>query len=312
MSKRALVTGCAGFIGSHLSEFLLNTGWEVIGIDCFINNYERSMKERNLYSLISCPRFVFIRGDLMQVPLEFYLRDIDTVFHQASLPGVRNSWGEQFDAYVTNNILVTQRLLEIIKDYDINKFIYASSSSVYGNTSTLPMREIHLPKPFSPYGVTKMAAENLCNLYYENYGVPVVLLRYFTVYGPRQRPDMAIYKFINAISTGKPIKIYGDGSQKRDFTYIGDIVQANILAADSSVAGEVLNVGSGCPTRLMDLIRILERITGEKAQLEFVCDQKGDVRDTFADISKINQMLGFKPSYGLEQGLINQVKHMCR
>ncbi|MBA1336623.1 MAG: UDP-glucose 4-epimerase [Firmicutes bacterium] len=309
MPKTAIVTGCAGFIGSHLCEALVDKGWQVTGIDCFLDNYSRGIKEKNLSSLLDCPDFVLVGEDLTKVRLEPYLREADTIFHLASQPGVRGSWGKRFDTYIANNVLATQRLLEAAKGCDIKKFVYASSSSVYGNNNILPMSEHHLPKPFSPYGVTKMAAENLCHLYHENYNVPVISLRYFTVYGPRQRPDMAISNFISSIASGRPITIYGDGNQKRDFTYVDDIVQANILAAGSTVAGEVFNVGRGQPVRLIEVINMIERILGEKACLEFISVQRGDVKDTFADITKINRMLGFNPSVELEAGLASQIEY---
>ena len=309
MSKKAFVTGCSGFIGSHLSEALVNLGWEVIGVDCFNDNYSRKIKEANMKFLLSQPRFIFLQDDLMDIQLDSYLKDIDYVFHQAGQPGVRGSWGSQFDNYVSNNILVTQRLLESAKKYNIKKFVYASSSSVYGNTKRFPTSELVLPKPFSPYGLTKLAAENLCGLYYENYGVPVVSLRYFTVFGPRQRPDMAISRFINLINEGRSLDIFGDGKQKRDFTYVEDIVRANIFAANSKVEGEVFNVGSGNPVELIEVINSLEKKIGKKAKLNYISNQRGDVRDTSADSSKIEEMLGFKPSVDLEVGLAKQVEY---
>ena len=310
MSKKAFVTGCSGFIGSHLSEALVDLGWEVIGVDCFNDNYSRNIKEANMKFLLLQPSFRFISDDLMNIQLNSYLEDIDFIFHQAGQPGVRGSWGSQFDTYVTNNILVTQRLLESAKKHNIKKFVYASSSSVYGNTKKFPTSELHLPKPFSPYGLTKLAAENLCGLYYENYGVPVVSLRYFTVFGPRQRPDMAISQFINLINEGDTLDIYGDGKQKRDFTYVEDIVRANILAANSKVEGEVFNVGSGNPVELIEVINSLEKKIGKKAKLNYINKQKGDVRDTYADSSKIEEMLGFRPLVDLETGLEKQVEYM--
>jgi len=309
MSKKAVVTGCAGFIGSHLCEALAANGWHVTGIDCFLDNYDRSIKEKNLSRLRRCPDFVLVREDLLRARLEPCLGEADVVFHLAGQPGVRGSWGKHFDSYMENNVLATQRLLEAAKDCSIKKFVYASSSSVYGSNSTLPMGEHQLPKPFSPYGVTKLAAENLCSLYHENYNVPVIALRYFTVYGPRQRPDMAISNFIRSIAAGKAISVFGDGSQKRDFTHVDDIVRVNLLAAESELDGEVFNVGMGQPARLIDVINEIERMMGKKACLEFTGAQRGDVKDTFADISKIKRMLGFSPSVGLEEGLASQIEY---
>lgn len=309
MQKTAVVTGCAGFIGSRLCEALVEKGWQVTGIDCLLDNYSKSIKEKNLSPLLHYPNFVLVREDLVKAPLEPYLREADTIFHLASQPGVRGSWGKRFDTYVANNVLATQRLLEAAKDFNIKKFVYASSSSVYGNNNIMPMVEHHLPKPFSPYGVTKMAAENLCNLYHENYNVPVISLRYFTVYGPRRRPDMAISNFIASIASGSSINVYGDGNQKRDFTHVDDIVRANMLAAGSAVTGEVFNVGNGKPVRLIEVIKMIERMLGKKACLEFISVQRGDVKDTFADISKANKMLDYSPTVELEAGLAGQIEY---
>lgn len=310
MDKKALVTGCAGFIGSHLCDHLMDRGWKVLGIDCFTDYYDKGIKEKNLVGLRKYSDFIFKEEDIMQAPLADYLQDVDFVFHQAGQPGVRGSWGKEFDQYVTNNILATQRLLETVKDYPIKKFIYASSSSVYGSTNHLPMKEIQLPKPFSPYGVSKLAAEHLCGLYHDNYGVPVISLRYFTVYGPRQRPEMAISSFIQQILQGVPIKIYGDGKQRRDFTYIHDIIEANLLAAQSSAEGEVLNIGSGTPIALIEVISILESIIGKKARIQYVHKEKGDVQDTYADIGRAKEILGFRPSVHMQEGLLHQVQYM--
>lgn len=307
MRKKALVTGSAGFIGSHLCEALVRLGWEITGVDCFTDYYEKVLKEKNLANLRLKPNFTFVEKDLTKDSLITELKDVDFVFHQAGQPGVRGSWGAKFNQYLQNNILATQYLLEVIKDYDIKKFIFASSSSIYGNTACLPMKESQIPQPYSPYGVSKLAAEQLCLLYHENYRVPTIALRYFTVYGPRQRPEMAISSFIKTILEGKPISIYGDGNQRRDFTYVEDIIQANLLAAESSLTGEVFNVGGGKPEKLIDVVRILEQILNKKVLLSFSTKRKGDVRDTFADISKIQENLGFIPSYALEEGLVKQV-----
>ena len=307
MRKKALVTGSAGFIGSHLCRALVSLGWEVIGIDGFIDNYPRKLKEENLTVLRTKPNFVFSEKDLITAQLKTHLDGVDFVFHQAGQPGVRESWGDKFSQYLQNNILTTQYLLEAVKDYAIKKFIYASSSSIYGNTTDLPMKESQLPTPFSPYGVSKLAAEQLCRLYYENYQVPTIVLRYFTVYGPRQRPEMAISSFIQSILRDRPISLYGDGNQRRDFTYVDDIIKANLLAAESSLLGEVFNVGSGKPEKLIDLVRTLETILNKKILINFSTKQKGDVGETYADISKIQEKLGFIPSYALEEGLVKQI-----
>jgi len=236
---KALVTGCAGFIGSHLTERLLREGYEVIGIDCFTDYYAREIKERNTENALNQKNFKLIEEDILEMDK---FPEVDYVFHEAAQAGVRASWGKSFKIYTRNNIETTQKLLEFYKDLNIKKFVYASSSSVYGDAE-LPMKEDSLLKPVSPYGVTKLAAENLCYLYWKNYNVPTVSVRYFTVYGPRQRPDMAIHKFVKAIFNGDEITVFGDGTQTRDFTYVDDAVEATILAAESNSIGEVYNIG---------------------------------------------------------------------
>jgi nucleoside-diphosphate-sugar epimerase len=227
---------------------------------------------------------------------------VDYVFHEAAQAGVRASWGKSFEIYTRNNIEATQKLLEFYKDNRIKKFVFASSSSVYGDAE-LPMRENSMLKPVSPYGVTKLAAENLCYLYWKNYGVPTVSLRYFTVYGPRQRPDMAIHKFVKAILNDEKITVFGDGTQTRDFTFIDDVVEANILVAKSEIEGEVFNVGGGSRISVTDLIKLLEETTGEKARIKHIEKQKGDVRDTLADTGKISNELNWEPEIKVEEGL---------
>jgi UDP-glucose 4-epimerase len=252
LNETALVTGVAGFIGSHLAEELLHRGYSVVGIDCFTDYYPREIKETNLANLMVNENFKFIKADLLDV--NFKDLNVDYIFHMAAQPGVRASWGKSFQVYVKDNILVTQKLLEDFLDSEIKKFVFASSSSVYGDVAELPIREDALPKPISPYGVTKLAAENLCHLYWKNYGIPIVSLRYFTVYGPRQRPDMAIHKFVKAMLEDKEIVIYGDGNQTRDFTYISDAVEGTILAAKSNLEGEVFNIGGGSRTSVNQII----------------------------------------------------------
>lgn len=297
---KALVTGCAGFIGSHLTERLLNEGYEVIGIDCFTDYYPRNIKENNLHTALEQENFEFIGKDLLS--LDNY-PDVDYVFHQAAQAGVRASWGKYFDTYLENNIKLTQKLLEHYKNCSITKFVYASSSSVYGDVEKLPMNEKSLLNPVSPYGVTKLAAENLCSLYYKNYGVPTVSLRYFTVYGPKQRPDMAIFKFVSNILNDKEINVYGDGSQTRDFTYVEDAVQANFLAATSEIVGEVFNIGGGNRITVNDLIKEIENITGKRAKVNYIKKQKGDVEDTWAEVNKARKLLNWNAKTKITEGL---------
>lgn len=300
---KTLVTGCAGFIGSHLTEYLLKDGHDVVGIDCFTDYYAKDLKERNLSTALQHQNFTFLNkniSDLHEFP------DVDIVFHQAAQAGVRSSWGKDFSLYSRNNIEATQRLLEWYKDKSLKKFVYASSSSVYGDVS-LPMHEEMRLQPVSPYGVSKLAAEHLCYLYWKNFQIPTISLRYFTVYGPRQRPDMGINKFVYSVFEGKEIVIFGDGTQTRDFTYIDDVVNANILAAMSDVSGEVFNIGGGNRINVNDLISVIENATGKKAILKYTHQQKGDVVDTLADNSKAKRMLGWESHIDIGDGISHYV-----
>ena len=300
---KTLVTGCAGFIGSHLVDKLLEQGYEVIGVDCFTDYYPREIKEANTSNALNHNNFKFIEEDILEMDK---FPDVDYVFHLAAQAGVRASWGKSFEIYTKNNIEATQKLLEFYKDRNIKKFVYASSSSVYGDAE-LPMRENSMLKPVSPYGVTKLAGENLCYLYWKNYGVPTVSLRYFTVYGPRQRPDMAIHKFVRAIINEEEIAVFGDGTQTRDFTYVDDAVEVNILAAHNDVAGEVFNVGGGSRISVNGLIEIIEEKVGKEAKIKYIENQKGDVSDTLADVNKARAMLNWRPKIDIHRGLSNYI-----
>jgi len=304
---RCLVTGCAGFIGSHLAEKLVEFGFEVIGIDSFTNYYNRGIKEANVQGLLSSDRFTLLREDLLRVDLGKVLKEVDYVFHQAAQPGVLASWGKRFEAYANNNILATQKLLESAKEISLKSFIFASSSSVYGDCE-LPMREDRLLSPVSPYGVSKLACENLCYSYWKNFGVPVVSLRYFTVYGPRQRPDMAFYKFIKAMLKGEEITIYGDGNQTRDFTYIDDAVDSNFLIIQKACTGETFNIGGGSYISVNGAIRLLEEIVEKKAQIRYIEKRKGEMEATWADIGKAKKMLGYSPRFDLIEGLRKEIE----
>jgi UDP-glucose 4-epimerase len=305
---KTLVTGCAGFIGSHLVDKLLEQGYEVIGMDCFTDYYPREIKEKNISNALKNKNFKLIEGDILNMEK---FPEVNYVFHLAAQAGVRASWGKSFEIYTRNNIEVTQKLLEFYKDRQIKKFVYASSSSVYGDAE-LPMKEDSLLKPVSPYGVTKLAGENLCYLYWKNYNVPTVSLRYFTVYGPRQRPDMAIHKFVNAILEENEITVFGDGTQTRDFTYVDDAVEANFLAAMSDVEGEVFNIGGGSKISVNDLVREIEKIVEKKAKIKYIEKQKGDVRDTLADVSKAKKVLGWKSNTEINRGVERFIKWMSQ
>ncbi|MGH9388132.1 MAG: NAD-dependent epimerase/dehydratase family protein, partial [Vicinamibacteria bacterium] len=235
---RCLVTGAAGFIGSHLCDRLIAEGHEVVGIDSFTDYYERASKERNLSGLRRVAKFTLVEKDILDADLGKILRGVDLVFHKAAQPGVRASWGEQFQAYVRDNIEATQRLLEACRGMELRRLVCASSSSIYGDSEDLPLSEKSAPRPISPYGATKLASEALAWLYYRNSRVPVVSLRYFTVYGPRQRPDMAFSRFIRAHLSREAVTVHGDGTQSRDFTFIDDAIDANLLAAEKGKEGE--------------------------------------------------------------------------
>jgi len=300
---KCLVTGAAGFVGSHLCESLLNLGFSVTGIDSFTDYYSRELKKKNLLSLLKKPQFEFIQADINQIQLQDPIKNIDALFHLAAQAGVRASWGDNFSVYTKNNIESTQKILETCKKYKIKKIVYASSSSVYGNTPDLPMKETSPLCPYSPYGVTKLAAENLCSLYYKNYGLPIVSLRFFTVYGPRQRPDMAFHKFLKAIGENRPIEIYGTGDQTRDFTFINDIISATISAAEKGKPGEIYNLGRGKQEKLSEIFPLLKKICGKKVRIKKTNTQKGDVKHTLASISKAKKDLDYSPQFTLQQGL---------
>jgi UDP-glucose 4-epimerase len=299
----SVITGAAGFIGSHLAERLLAEGHTVRGVDKFLGNYPRRFKESNLAQFSGHPQFQFIERDLVELDLAALLDGADYVFHQAAQPGVRSSWGQEFVEYTHNNILATQRLLEASKKSNIKKFVYASSSSVYGDTDDLPMREAGITRPVSPYGVSKLSAEQLCYLYWKEFAVPTVSLRYFTVYGPRQRPDMFFHIFMRKHHRGEEIPIYDDGKQSRDFTFCADIVEGNLAAALYPGAGEVFNLGGGSRTTVEEVVGMVERISGKKAKLKMLARQQGDVRHTAAEIRQARDKLGFQPRVKLVDGL---------
>lgn len=305
---RCLVTGAAGFVGSHLVERLLDAGHVVLGVDCLVPYYSLDLKRRNLAPLLGRSDYSFVEGDLAEMDLAPLVRDVDWVFHQAAQAGVRASWGAGFGPYIRHNVTATQRLLEACTQRPPQAFVYASSSSVYGNTP-LPMREDARPQPLSPYGMTKLAGEHLCTLYGQGFGIPTVSLRYFTVYGPRQRPDMGINRFIRALLRGEEIAVYGDGEQSRDFTYVADIVDANVRAAEriDRTAGGIFNVGGGSRITVNDLLALLGELTGRTPHLRYSAAQQGDVDHTGADCSRAADVLGFRPSHALRDGLARQI-----
>ena len=305
---RYLVTGCAGFIGSHLTEALLQQGADVIGIDALIPFYDLRFKRQNLARSLAHPRFTFIEGDLAAMALDPLLDGVDVVFHIAGQPGVRDSWGPQFDAYARNNILATERLLHAAARSDVQRFVFAGSSSIYGDSPEMPWRESTCPQPRSPYAITKLAAEHLCRSYHLDFGVPTVVVRYFTVYGPRQRPDMAFHKFLKAALFDAPIPLYGSGQQTRDFTYISDIVAGTLAAghAPDDAVGQTFNLGGGSRIVLLDLLEMLSEVVGKPVTIQRLGRQAGDVRHTWADISRSQAVLGYAPQVGLREGLARE------
>jgi UDP-glucose 4-epimerase len=300
---KALVTGAAGFIGSHLTGALLDRGAEVVGLDCFTDYYPRPMKEANLEANRSRAGFRFVETRIQDANLPSLLEGVTHVFHLAAQAGVRKSWGRDFRTYTENNVEASQQLLEACVGRPLHRFVYASSSSLYGDNVQIPMRENALPQPVSPYGVTKLAAEQLCYLYFVNHAVPTTSLRYFTVYGPRQRPDMAFHRFIRAALDGTPITLYGDGEQTRDFTFVADAVAATIAAGDQGVPGRAYNVGGGSRVSMNRVIEIIGALAGKPLDVRREATQKGDMRDTYADTTLAKTDLGFAPSVTLEQGI---------
>lgn len=307
MSKRMVVTGAAGFIGSHVCEALVARGHDVTGIDCFTDYYDVAQKRANLSALSRGPRFHLIEQSLAVADLPRVLDGAAAVFHLAAQAGVRRSWGTDFEHYIEHNIRATQRLCEAMKGTG-TRLVYSSSSSVYGDTAQLPMREDHPTRPRSPYGVTKLAGESLCLLYGDNYGLPVACLRYFTVYGPRQRPDMAFHRFIRAVLENEPIDVYGSGTQTRDFTFVSDAVAANLAAADYEGSETVFNIGGGTRISLSTVIDLIGRLCGRAPDVRYREPEKGDVMHTGADITRAGRELGYVPRVGIEDGLRQEVE----
>jgi nucleoside-diphosphate-sugar epimerase len=304
----ALVTGVAGFIGSTLAERLVADGWTVRGVDCFTPYYDERVKRDNLAVLLHSDRFDLVEADLTTAELAPLLDGVDVVFHQSGQPGVRLSWAEGFGTYVDLNIAVTQRLLEAVRVSPVRRFVYASSSSIYGDAAAVPTDEDQPTRPYSPYGVTKLAGELLCSAYAANFGVPTVSLRYFTVYGPRQRPDMATHRLVEAAIDGHTFPLFGDGEQVRDFTFVDDIVSANVLAATAEVpAGTVCNAAGGGSVRLIDLVHLVGELVGRPVAIDWRPAQAGDVRRTGGSIERAARLLGWRPAVDLREGVARQV-----
>ncbi|TRV50847.1 MAG: NAD-dependent epimerase/dehydratase family protein [Microcystis panniformis Mp_MB_F_20051200_S9] len=303
-----IVTGVAGFIGSSLAQKLLEQGDQVIGIDQFNDYYDPSLKRKNAHILAKYREFKLIEADIQALDWRQLLQGVEVLFHQAAQAGVRASWGDGFRQYTERNINATQIILEAAKETpSLQRMVFASTSSVYGNAETMPTPETLCPQPVSPYGITKLAAERLCWLYHHNFNVPVTSLRYFTVYGPRQRPDMAFHKFFQAAIASKPIGIYGDGKQTRDFTFISDAVAANLAAAVVPEAvGEVFNIGGGSRVVLLDVLDTMEKVIGKPIERLHQGWARGDARHTAADVTKARTILGYNPQVSLAEGLAQE------
>jgi nucleoside-diphosphate-sugar epimerase len=297
----AIVTGAAGFIGSSLSKQLLEDGHHVIGIDCLTTAYDVDQKIRNVNELVRYPRFQLTCTDLADHVPVGAIEEAEVVFHLAGQASVTASWGESFSTYARNNITATQRLLEACVGSGVRRFVYGSSSSVYGNARTLPTPETALPEPVSPYGVSKLGGERLCLAYHHAWGLPVTALRFFTVYGPAQRPDMAFHKLFRAALRGDPFTVWGDGTATRDFTFIDDIVAGLVQAGESDWNG-VANLGGGHRTFVRTVISLVEELTGP-IDVRYAGPAAGDVRDTSADVTLAQRAFGYRPDAELRRGL---------
>jgi len=306
---KALVTGAAGFIGSHLSERLLRDGWTVTGVDNFDAFYDPRVKRDNLANCRSNPNFRLVEADIRdKAALEKAIEgDTDVIVHLAARAGVRPSIAEPV-LYMDVNINGTVALLEVARQRQIGRFVFASSSSVYGNNEKVPFsEEDNVDFPISPYAATKKAGELICHTYHHLYGIAINCLRFFTVYGPRQRPDLAIHKFARLIEEGKPIPVFGDGTMMRDFTYIDDILDGVMAAIDRCTDYQIYNLGESQPISVTDLITELENALGKKAIRKYLPPQPGDVERTYADVTKAEIQLGYKPTTDIRTGLAHFV-----
>ncbi len=302
---RCLVTGAAGFVGSHLSERLLGDGHEVVGLDAFHAYYDRARKERHVARLREHPRFTLHEADLRSAELRPFLEGVETVFHLAAMPGLLRSW-DWFDEYMTCNVLGTQRLLDAARDAPPRAFVKISTSSVYGRVSSCG--EDAMPRPISPYGATKLCAENLAVAYHETFGLPVVVLRYFSVYGPRQRPDMGYSIFIDKVLRGDSITIFGDGEQTRGNTYVADCVDATVRAAERGTPGEVYNIGGGEARSANWVVETIQRLAERDVEIVHGPARPGEQREALADTTRARRDLGWEPRTDLEVGLAAQIE----
>lgn len=304
---KILITGAAGFIGSHLTEACLSRGWTVVAVDSLTTYYSPAAKVRNTAGFDRHHRCTYLEQDILDLDLASVLSDTDVVFHLAAQAGVRASWGQSFDVYTQLNVTVLQRLLEAARSTRrLQKFVFVSSSSVYGDAEDLPTAESQTLRPLSPYGATKALGEHLAYLYFTNYGVPVVSLRYFSVYGPRQRPDMAFHRAIEAGLSGREFVLYGDGKQSRDFTYVGDAVEGTLAAAVDAQVGQPYNIGGGSRVTMLEVLDAIRDELGS-LQVRHEESQRGDARDTAADITRAARDFGYAPAWSLDRGLREQI-----
>ena len=302
------MTGAAGFIGSHLCERLLRDGAEIQAVDRLSDYYDRELKRANLAAIEGEEGFSFAEGDLNELDLESLMAGVEVVFHLAAQPGVRASWGQDFDVYLSDNVLATQRLLEVSRGRQLRRFVFASSSSIYGEAERFPVTESDTPAPISPYGLTKLAGEHLCRQYFRGFGVPTVALRYFTIFGPRQRPDMAFSRFIRAGLDDEPIEVFGDGRQERDFTYVADAIDVTVAAGERGTPGAAYNVAGCDPTTVTVAIETLSRLLGRELTVDHRSAVVGDARKTRADTSSAREELDYLPGVSLEEGLRMQIE----
>jgi len=308
--RRVVVTGAAGFIGSHLVDRLLAGGYEVVGVDAFTGYYSRRSKERNLEAALREEGFRLVDGDLLDLDLDELLDGVSGVVHLAGEPGVRRSWGGNLSRYMARNVLTTERLLESASRNGTPRLVYASSSSVYGTDPGHPVDEGHATCPASPYALSKLAAEELTGLYVRERGVPVTVLRYFTVYGPRQRPEMALSRFLFAALRGRPVDVFGDGEQRRDLTFVADAVDATVAALWAPEG--VYNVGGGTRATVNEMIQAVRKVTGAPLEARYGPEADGDVRSTWADSGRAARLLGYRPRVGLEDGVAAQARWAAR
>ena len=304
---KVLVTGAAGFIGSHLVEECLRRSWEVVAVDSLTTYYSPTAKVRNSDQFRRHHRCLYLEQDILDTDVPSVLDGVSVIFHLAAQAGVRASWGQSFDVYTQLNVTVLQRLLEAARVAKIERFVFASSSSVYGDAEALPTPEAVMLRPLSPYGATKALGEHLTYLYFRNYGVPVTNLRYFSVYGPRQRPDMAFHRAIEAAGAGHEFRLFGDGRQTRDFTYVDDIVEGTLAAAERAASGSTYNLGGGSTVSMLDALELIDQETGGGLDIVREESQRGDARDTAADISRARSDLDYHPKWDVERGLREQV-----